>query len=236
MITFGSIYNLVDDIHGIIRDNTISESETISDLQIEFWVNQYRTLLLKQDLDKGRSANPDYIQEINSIPLIVEDYNNTNSGIKTNKYRYRTSIQIPKTLDLHFDNAITSVSDMLNNQIQLSTEQRAVHQKYRKYTADNTVAYLSNGYIYVEGNQLLEYIKVRGVFEYPNEAIIAQKHVIGIPEVVDPNDKYPIPANMLTTLKSMILKNELAIETSVPSDKTNDANNIVTPNAVQKGK
>lgn len=236
MITFGSIYNLVDDIHGIIRDNTISESETISDLQIEFWINQYRSLLLKQDLDKGRSTNPDYIQEINSIPLIVEDYNSTNSGITTNKYRYRTSIQIPKTLDLHFDNAITSITDMLNNQIQFTTEQRATWQKYRKYTSDNAVAYLSNGYLYVEGNQLLEYIKLRGVFEYPNEAIIAQKKIQNKPEVVDPNDKYPIPANMLTTLKSMILKNELAIETSTTSDKTNDANNITTPNAVTKGK
>ena len=68
---------------------------------------------------------------------------------------------------------------MLNNQIQFTTEQRSVHQQYRKYTSDNTIAYLSNGYIYVEGNQLLEYIKLRGVFEYPNEAILAQKQING---------------------------------------------------------
>ena len=41
---------------------------------------------------------------------------------------------------------------------------------------------------------------------------------------------YPIPINMIPTLKEMILKKELGITIQSSSDPTNDASNVTEPN------
>ena len=57
-----------------LRNSNIAESEQLSRIQIEQWILQYRTVLIKQDIDKGRDINPDYIQDIENIELQIEDY------------------------------------------------------------------------------------------------------------------------------------------------------------------
>ena len=51
---FNSLNNIIDDLLLLLRNNNISESENLSRIQIELWIHQYRALLIKQDLDKGR--------------------------------------------------------------------------------------------------------------------------------------------------------------------------------------
>ena len=72
-IQFTSLQTIVMDLLNIVRNSNISRSELISPRQIEMWVHQYRALLIKQDLDKGRMVNPDYIQEIPGLQLEVVD-------------------------------------------------------------------------------------------------------------------------------------------------------------------
>ena len=50
--------SIIDDILLELRNHNISESEPISRLQVEQWITQYRAVLIKQDIDKGRDINP----------------------------------------------------------------------------------------------------------------------------------------------------------------------------------
>jgi len=51
---------------------------------------------------------------------------------------------------------------------------------------------------------------------------------------VTENSEYPIPINMIPSLKEMILKGELGIEVKAPSDNKTDADDTVTPNYAEK--
>lgn len=207
---FISLRAIIYDILNIIRGSKVTNDEIISERQIETWIHEYRALLLKRDLDKGKYPNPDYIQELTNAdgtPLSIVPYTQETRTV------YRTSIQIPKTIDFNFKSGITFVGDVEDNQIQLVPESRANWQQYKKYTSKDILAYLKDRYIYLYNPNDLQYIKVRGIFEVPTE----------LPGI-DLDSKYPVPINMVNTLKEMILKLELGIEYSAPNDEQNDAN------------
>ena len=67
--TFNSLNSIIDDILLTYRDSKISESEDLSRIQVEQWIHQYRALLIKQDLDKGRDMNEQYLQTITPLHI-----------------------------------------------------------------------------------------------------------------------------------------------------------------------
>jgi hypothetical protein len=206
---FVSLKSIIYDLLNIIRGAKITDNEVISERQVESWIHEYRGKLLKQDIDKGKYINPDYVQEyidINGnayISLEIVDINNKNY--------HRTNIQIPKTLDLNFNTGITFIGDSQYEQIPLVPKNRIPFQEYRRFTKGNSLAYLDNRYIYIINPVGLNKITLRGIFEIPTE----------LPGFTL-NSKYPIPIDKVPTLKEMILRNELGIEYSAPSDNIND--------------
>ena len=233
MVKFVSLNTICKDLLYIIRGSKVSQSENISEIQIENWVNQYRAILLKQDIDKGKIPNPDYIQEIPSIKLIKVDkigrYSTITSGVDT----YRTEIELPKTIDLNFKSGIMFICTLDGQEIQLLPQSRVQWKTYRKYSNREVCAYLRNGFLYVEGPLASKYIYIRGLFEIPTEV----NHLVGNTTVEFPiysnSDKYPIPINMIPVLKQMILKQELNIMLNSPSDDKNDSQLKTEPNVQQ---
>ncbi len=232
---FITLRTITNDLLNIIRAANISSSETISIRQIEDWVHQYRALLLKRDLDKGKKPNPDYIQEINHLRLeeieLVGD-NIVNDRDKSGTYTQRTVLEIPKTIDLNFTSGFTYVGTPVGEEIQLVPEGRTIWQQYKKYTSKDKVAFLRSGHMYVVNDFPLEYITVRGIFEVPSEVGRFVNPITDQP-YFNLDSKYPIPANMVPDLKTMILQKELKIEAVAPTDVTNnDINNPIQTNNV----
>lgn len=231
MITFVTLNTITTDLLKIIRGSDISQSETISLRQLEAWVHEYRALLLKQDLDKDKMPNPDYIQVIQALELeeVGEEEGSTlTSTIRT----FRTKIQLPNVLNLNHKSGLMYVGTVNGREIQFVSEGRSRWQQYKKYTGNDPVAYLKNGYIYVENDKTIRYITIRGVFEIPPEVSHLSNPNELITDVTE-NSKYPIPINLLPVLKEMILKKELGIEVSAMSDVENDSRNKVEVNTQQ---
>jgi len=210
---FVSLRAIIYDLMNIIRGGNVTDDEPISERQLESWIHQYRAVLLKRDIDKGKNINPDYIQEYensdgSALSIVPEE-----QELRT---VYRTSVQIPKTIDFNYKSGITFIGDVEGNEIQLVPASRAVWQKHRKYTSKDILAYLKDRYIYLENHNGLQYIRLRGIFELPTE--------IGSFTL---DSKYPIPLNMLDPLKQMILKGELGIEYMSPDDDDNNADHGV---------
>lgn len=210
-MTFNSLNTIIDDIIITVRDSDVSESEKLSRIQIEQWIHQYRAYLIKQDLDKGRYINPEYVQTIG--PLHISKVSNCTGG-----YNYKSDEEIPNFIDLHFGLGLVAVKDMNGDLIQLGTETKAKYQVSRKYTCSDYIAYIKGNHLYILGPEHLEYVKIEGILEDPTQA----------GECFDRDDTpYPVPANMIPTIKQMIFEKELNIMLRVPSDTTNNSTNDV---------
>ena len=232
MVQFVSLSTIINDLLLVVRGSKVSQSEAISTRQLEAWIHQYRALLLKQDLDKNKMPNPDYIQEIDYLKLSLVDIGGENavSGIPETGFSVlKTDLAIPKTIDLNHKSGLMYVGNVAGNEIQLVSESRSKWQSYKKYTAKVPITYLKGGYLYISGVTDLDYITVRGVFEIPSEVGNFVNPITNQPSY-DINSKYPIPANMLPVLKEMILSKELGIEVRAPSDTVNDSVSNVLPN------
>jgi hypothetical protein len=222
-MTFVTLDTIVTDILKTARGNKVSDSENISRIQIENWVHEYRALLLSRDLEKNYHNNPDYIQSLETVPL--EAYTDNSRGL------YRTTITIPKTIDLNYENAFTYVGDQEGNEIHFAPQHREIWQEHRKYTPTTKFAYLRDGKIYISNWTDGDTINIRGIFENPMEVA---RSIYRNPDLTaaDWNSPYPIPNNILPTLKEMILSKELKINISAPGDTTNDSNSGVEANNV----
>jgi len=221
MIQFNSLNNIIDDILLEARGSNLAESESLSRIQIEQWIIQYRSMLLKQDIDKGRDINEAYVQEIDNISISDKD-GDDNYISNSDMWIGVSNIEIPATIDFHFEDSIVSITDQYYNPIQLMSEKRAKMQKSRRYTNRTAVAFGKNGYIYIVGQGDVDTIIVRGIFENPLHPVFG----------LTADDIYPIPANMIPTLKELIIKKEIMIYP--PTDITNDGSNDI--NKVQNAK
>lgn len=223
-IQFQSLPLIIRDLSRIIRGSIESKDDTLSDIQIEYWINQYRAILIKQDLDKGKYPNPSYIQELNGpnnngIQLLPVDETEV-VGLPIGKYILKSTIKIPKLLDLNYKSGATYIGTLNGREIQLVPQGRIKWQSYKRYTNLDTLAYIKNQYLYISNGDILEYIKMRGIFEIPTDVEVINDPLFDINTF-----EYPIPHNMLPTLKEMILSKELGIITSKLSDNTNNMNN-----------
>ena len=225
---FVTLNIIITDLLNIIRSAKVNASEPISRKQLETWIHQYRALLLKRDLDKNKKPNPDYLQDI-VVELEPVDYLGADTLINSDNTSYRTVLQIPNTLDLNFNSGIMYIGDLSKNEIQLMSHLRSNRQVDRKYTKNDPTAYLKDRYIWVNNPNGLKYILVSGVFENPVE-VYELVNPLTQQKLASYNIKYPIPMNLLPTLKEMILSKELGIIVSTLSDNTNDSNSLLEQN------
>lgn len=210
-MVLNTLNTLISDIMLTVRNSNISESESINRLQIEQWIHQYRATLIKQDIDKNRDINPQYIQHLSGLNVNV--VNNVVNGIPVNKKRYKVSTILPKLIDFNSKHGIVYITDPFDNIIQLVSKNRSEFQKYRKYTSTDYIAYIDNGnQLFLTGNGDLKYINLGVIAEDPST-------VPGFKST----DIYPIPASMIPILRQMILTKELNIMTHEVTDKTNNA-------------
>ena len=231
MVTFITLDNIITDLLNIIRGSKVTQSETITRRQIEEWVNEYRAILLKQDLDKNKMPNPDYIQEIPGLLLESVD-RSAEVDLQSESYHLRTKLQVPKTIDLNFKPGIMYVGTIDGREIQLVSEGRVRWQQYKMFTNRDPLAFLRNQRLYINASTPIQSVTIRGVFEVPTEVgnfINTNADTV----TLEYRDKYPIPANMVPVLKEMILARELGILVQSPSDNTNDNSNDVSLNAEQ---
>lgn len=206
-----TLNTIIDDIILQLRNSTVSQSEDISRLQIEQWIHNYRALLIKQDIDKGRDINPSYVQRLSNIPIIK---NQEFPG----KDSYIADTVIPKTIDFHKRKGIVAVKDLYGNIIQLGNETQKNLQKHRKYTCADYIAYQIGDKLYIEGgDNMLSAVNIDIIAEDPTDLI----------DCFDPNGQYPAPAHIIPTIKDMIFTKELNIMPQMVTDKVNNSDNDV---------
>lgn len=221
-MTYISLRELIDDILLIVRNNNISESEDLSRHQITTWIRAYKQMILKDRLDKQKDSAPnddeleDYIDNTfvrEKGPLELEDVPSLD------EYPIFTRRTKEKLENIHNDDesSILSIHDQQGCIIQYMNHARRHYQNFRKYTNQELTAYYEGGYVYVQGTQddnKLKYIWVLAVYEdLPGETEDQELD----------EDEIKIPAWLVPTIKSNIMKNELSFMLNRPSDDSNNA-------------
>ena len=218
-MTFNSLNTIIDDIMLELRNSNISESEQLSRIQVEQWIHNYRAMLIKQDIDKGRDINPAYVQ---SKVLTLE---NTTSP-------YISTTTLPKTIDFHFKPGIVSIRDNNGRLIQLGSRLKAELQPIRQYAIYDPIAYLQGDYLKLMDG------RTAPATSLTVDVIAEDPTTVNTP--YDPDGSYPCPANMIPTIKDLIFTKELYIMPQEIVDTTNDSDddtqNKVSTRSLRKAK
>ena len=165
---------------------------------IKQWIDKEREL---EDLDEM------FIQTIEPIHL---DKVETSPG----KFVYVGDKELPKLIQFNNRVGVVAVRDMYGNLIQLGSYTKAKLQKYRKATCADYIAWVKGNRIYVEGDSnQIEWISVDVIAEDPTD----------LGDCWNPDMEYPIPAAMIPTIIDMILRRELQVMVSMPSDTSNNS-------------
>ena len=222
-----TIDRITQDLLNIIRGSNISQSEPISKRQLIDWVNYYRALLMRRDQEKNKIVSPDYIQELNGVKLTSERESGSHN-IKSPEFLLRTERTIPSTVNFNDGQGFTFIGTLEGDAIQKISQPRSRWQKYTKYANHEPIAYSKNNYIYIDGDTNMTYLSVRGVFEDPLEVMEFNG--------IDPlTTKYPVPYNIVEAIKGEILRKELNIQASAPTDNVNDSKNEEFGVTLQRG-
>lgn len=224
---------LTYDILNTIRGGKQSDDDNISHRQIGFWVDNTRALLIRRDLDKGRTVNPDLVQTICEEVISVDaaECPCLTAGCTV----LRTKNKVPTALEISDKNLIMRVGPAVVGSTPFSfiSYERAQFSNNNKYTKHIIKTFLHNGYIYLIGNSstlaFLKHISIDLVLEYPEEASSYSSCSTGKPCYTD-DSRYPIAAWMIEPLKEMVFNLNIKLAANSPSDNTNNAKHDVEPN------
>lgn len=219
-----TLQQIIYNIKNIGSGGTQSDDDwkKLSDRQLEFIINYTRSLLVKRDLDKQRTINPDLVQDLGCVELELVDPAEC-CEIDTECFILRTKDPIPKLLELQDRNTLEYVGTITKDKsFQIIPVARKRWMKYNKYTSKMPAAYYLNGYVYITNNTLLEEISIRGIFSDPRDVSRYNKCEGDSLCYNKVTDDYPIAEWMVGPLTEMILKNEMNITSILPLDTTND--------------
>jgi hypothetical protein len=226
-----TLNEITRDILNIARGANVSQSETIQIREIEFWVHQYRSRLIRQSIDKSNIVPDQWIQEINCMELETVDKASCDCVVSSDCMVQRTILEVPKFIATGSTDGLIFVGTITGKPYQITTPTRSYYSKYKKWSGSDRMAYIRNNHIYVTHAIELQYISIAGIFEDP-VALASYTDCSGSTCFDINTFEYPISTDMIPIIKEMIFKNELGIMLQMPSDKNNDERNILTPNAI----
>ena len=195
-----------------------SDDNPLSDRQVLFILNYYRSYLIIQDMEKGRPLSPFIIQEL-TLDLEKVD---KGIGFVTKDMILRTKIEIPKPIEGHMHDYITYVgrADFEDRWTQLDL-QSLKSVSYTRHAGRFPRWFARESFIYVKfpPTCTIKKVLIRGVFEEPE---LVAKLAGKIAPFVGQEWDYPISNNMLSTIIRMLEESEFKFTFAIPKDNEND--------------
>ena len=213
---------LIYDIRNLAKGGGVTDDDDLSDRQVSDWIDQYRSLLIRQDLEKKRSISSFLVQDLGCVNMIVVDTAEC-CEITSECDILRTELQIPVPIELYSKDALTYIGSINKKQgYEVSSVVASNWDQYNTYTSKVPKAYILNNYVYITNEDFLETISIRGIFSTPSDA--ARFHTCAGDPCYSDDSPFPVSQHMIPTIKKMILEKELQVYLSTPSDDVNNAN------------
>lgn len=209
----------------------LSDDNDVSPREISFELANQRALLIRNELNRNRSIDPDTIQDLGCVEMEAADPSEC-CDVSTGCKVMRTKLLLPTPIELHNDIAITRIGPVnkTTKEFSRTTLSGSKWVGNGKYTSNEIFAYYSNGRVYLvsknDKHKFIDFINVRGVFENPSDAI-PFKNCIDGSSCYSSEDKYPLKAWMYTYIVGQVY-NIYAQRYNLPVDILNDGSDNAT--------
>jgi len=226
-----TIKEIVYDIKNIIRGGIQSDDEIISDRQVEFQINSLRAQFIRQDVNKRRSISDNIKQVIHCLE--VKTVSGTTCGLSDDLTIVRSKEKIPNAIETSHQDLITAIgpTGILSTNFHMIPYNRAPWAGNNRYTKRMTFAFLLDSFVYIlgPGAEMLEKIKVEGVWQNPRE-IESYIKDDGTPSYDAETEEYPLSTSMLDLIKQSMLATNMQPFVQMPTDNSNNAKSDLQPN------
>lgn len=217
-----TLSHIVSDIENLATSGELTYSFRVEKEQIAFWVHQIRSMLISQAIQKGQDLSDVWIQSIGCVAL--EQVSVSECCASTSDcYVLRSVNKLPGTIETHIDNSIIRVVTASGEIITRDNPFSARYHQYSKYTSKMMGWYIKNGYLYIEGTDLLESVTVYALFENPED--LADWINCDDETCFSWDQAYPISMKMASDVTNIVFKTKIMPFYSTNPDTANNAHN-----------
>lgn len=220
-----TLNKLERDITNIATSGQNPDDFRISPRQIYHWINEIRSMLISQAIQKRQDITDVWVQTLSCIKLIKIDKSECCLNI-SNCLVLRSEKKIPRTVEFDGDNLIITVLGSEGKTISKYNKHSSRYSKYRKYTSNRTGWFLKDDYLWIINDNLIDNIVLYAIFEDPsdlNSYSCCDKPCFTI------DSEYPVSMKMASMITDIILKTKVNALLSYPQDKLNDSNSESKP-------
>ncbi len=216
MATFNELkFNIIN----IIRGGISSDDDRLSERQVGFWINYYRSKLIYEYFKSNKPIDRQLIQDLGTLKLETIDVADSTQVVFGRKIK---RVKIPKLVELPKQKALTFIglADKITPIIYKEPE-IASFSKFQKFGKHLKNAYMIGDYIHILEpiNEDIQYINVRGLFADPFEASKVADECGG--DCITDDSQYPFPEYMIADMVKLILSQEFNL-IRMPNDETNN--------------
>jgi hypothetical protein len=221
------VYELLEQRRGDLKD-----TDPITVRLVVDWIQSRRAQILKRQFAKPmRVVDDNLVQDLGVISMGQVESNDINPTVSTGEYMWRSTIEIPKTIDGDDGTGtFTRIgpASKLHHDFKQLPYDKALHFGNGKFNKHAVCAFVLGDYLYLHSKSGFhfnyKYINVRGVFQDPITAA----------RITNPSwsydDDYPINKSTIDDLKEAIVKVKFPTTIAQPEDRIDDSeDNIETP-------
>jgi hypothetical protein len=228
----------IDEVRLRIRRLNLYDDDKLDNRLIKFWINNQRSLWIRNDMNKPHSVDEQIIQTLGCCELEVADRSSCPSGLSGYSV-LQTKDDIPKVIELNNGDGILEVGpvDKIARPFSYIPLSRARFAGNGRFNSKIIFAFRYGLKILVIAKDMesgsfakyIRYIRVRGVFYNP-EDVANFTHVDGSACYSDTDD-YPMNEWMWNYIRDQITKDNFQLITSAPTDKVNDSTETLNVSA-----
>lgn len=225
-----SINHIVYDILEIASSGDNPNSFKIDNSQIQYWIEQTRSMLISQSLNKRDDIHDSWVSYINCLEM--EQVDASLCCLAPSDCKVLKSVQkLPSTIDSWKDNWIISVSGSDGTSISKSNQLKQKYQAYSKYTSKDKSWFIMDNYLYITNDPFLERVKVALIVEFPSD--LARFTDCSNQSCWTEDSPYPISASMASIITDIVIKTKVNPFMQFPSDSSNNANSLTPKQLVE---
>ncbi len=233
-----TLNHLVFDTANLLRAGVTSDDDSLDLRQIAFWWKNIRAQLIRQDLNKNRSISDNIEQHLDCIDVEQVDASVT-CGINVDCKVYRSTLQIPKPIEIAQEDLITEIGPIAIGQrpFHIVPIERIPYIGFTPFAGINNSikAAILDRYVYIfvpKNDRVIKKISLSGVFADPTDAARFCS-CSGVACYTD-DSPYPISEHMIEIGKKMIIDTNIRTFLTVGTDTRGDANSTVQPNSTKE--
>ncbi len=223
---------LISDIRNIASSGPATVDFRISDAEILHWVNETRSMLINQSIQKRQDISDVWIQTIGCLDLIEVDQSEC-CEVTTDCWLLRSEVKLPPSIETDGINMIMAISGIDGTVIAKINSFRARFRGYNKFIKNTPGWYIKNSYLYITNSDLtMGKCTVRGIFENPADLANFQNCAGQTCYTLDSD--YPVSLKMANEITNYIIQTKVKPYMITAQDNTNDSKDETRPLGANK--